>query len=124
MGRLRTRIITCIGEYLDLDLAGLNMNRRVYDVFLESLRGGGEGDNLPSQHDGLRPTDYLTLGVSMALEHELGLQLDGDWWSGVLHLGSFLDLETRLRQEMEDQVTISSRRFGSKCLTGVLKDTL
>jgi hypothetical protein len=44
----------------------------------------------------------------MALEEELQLELDGDWWSGILQFGSFLDLEQRLRQELEDRVRLAA----------------
>ena len=109
MGQLRIRLLKTIGEYLDMDLSNVDMQRRIYDVFLESLRQTQDQENLPSQSDGLRPTDYITLGVSMALESELGIQLDGEWWSGVLQFGSFANLELRLREEMEDAIFISAR---------------
>ena len=107
MKSLRNRILERIGACLEMDLVAIDLNRRVYDVFLESLRDGPESGNLPSATDGLRPTDYITLEVSMALEDELQLQLDGDWWSGLLQFGSFLDLEHRLFQELEDRVRLS-----------------
>ena len=109
MGQLRSKLLETIGEYLDLDLGEVDMQRRIYDVFLESLRDSPDRENLPSSNDGLRPTDYITLGVSMALEAALNIQLDGEWWSGVLQFGSFANLESRLREEMEDVVSRSAR---------------
>ena len=122
MGQLRMRIFACIGGYLGLDLSTLDAHRRIYDVFLESLQDGPDSENMPSATDGLRPTDYITLGVSMALEEEFTLSLDGDWWSGVLQFGSFFDLENRLRQEMEDRVCLATRRQNEGVYSPVLDD--